>query len=105
MVVNLKDQNFDQEVMQSSLPVVIDFWAEWCGPCRQLMPVVHELADTYAGRIKVVAVNVDECPETAERFGIMTIPTLLFIKQGQIIDKHVGMAMKPTVAAKFESLL
>ncbi|MBQ5997041.1 MAG: thioredoxin [Bacteroidales bacterium] len=105
MVVQITESSFEQEVMQSPIPVVIDFWAEWCGPCRQLMPVVHELAETYEGRVKFVKVNVDECPDLAARFGVMSIPTLVFMKNGEQVQRQVGAVPKPMLLGHIEALL
>lgn len=84
------DASFDQEVLQADLPVLVDFWAEWCGPCRMTGPVVEELATNYAGRLKVCKLNVDENPQTASRYQVMSIPTLLLFKGGQEQDRIIG---------------
>lgn len=84
------DASFDQEVLQADLPVLVDFWAEWCGPCRMTGPVVEELATNYAGQLKVCKLNVDENPQTASRYQVMSIPTLLLFKGGQEQDRIIG---------------
>lgn len=101
MEIILTEQNFDAEVLQAELPVLIDFWAPWCGPCRMLTPAVAQIAEEYAGKAKVCKVNVDEAPELARRFGIMSIPTVLVFKGGQLTEKLVGLRPK----AELEALL
>jgi len=96
---------FDAEVLQSSVPVLVDFWAVWCGPCRAIAPHVDAIAQEYAGRAKVVKVNVDEEPEIALRYGIQSIPTLLFFMDGKVQDMIVGVVPKQTIVQKLEALL
>ncbi|MER3474774.1 MAG: thioredoxin [Armatimonadota bacterium] len=96
---------FDAEVLQSSVPVLVDFWAVWCGPCRAVAPHVDAISQEYAGRVKVVKVNVDEEPELALRYGIQSIPTLLFFKDGKVQDMIVGVVPKQTIVQKLEALL
>lgn len=103
--VTVTDASFDQEVMKSSLPVVVDFWAPWCGPCKMIAPVLEELAEEYAGRVKIVKLNTDENQNTAAQYGIQGIPTLLFMKNGKEMDKLVGAAPKPRLKSKIEELL
>ncbi len=102
--VTATDQTFDSEVIESEQPVLVDFWAPWCGPCRVLGPVVEELADEFQGRAKVVKVNVDDSPRVAQRFGVRSIPTLLFFQGGEVVDTTVGLARKPDLAAKLTTL-
>ncbi len=102
--ITATDQTFDNEVVQSEQPVLVDFWAPWCGPCRVLGPVVEELAVEFDGRAKVVKVNVDESPQVAQRFGIRSIPTLLFFHGGEVVDTTVGVTPKPDLAAKLTTL-
>lgn len=93
-VMKVTDDNFESEVVQSDIPVLVDFSATWCGPCKQLVPIVEDLAKEYAGRAKVVAVDVDQAQQTAMQFGIMSVPTLLLFKGGQIVEQVVGVADK-----------
>lgn len=105
MALEVNDANFDEVVLQSDKPVLVDFWAEWCGPCRMIAPVVQELSQEYEGKVVVAKVDVDSNPGTAMKFGIRNIPTILFFKGGEIVDKHVGAAPKSTLAAKLDALL
>ncbi|MGD0076171.1 MAG: thioredoxin [Candidatus Binataceae bacterium] len=93
-VSHVTDANFDQEVIKSSIPVLIDFWAPWCGPCKAIAPIVDELAKDYAGKLKVVKINVDDNPETPARYGVRGIPNLLIIKDGQVKEQIVGAVPK-----------
>ena len=104
-VQTLTDTNFEQTVNNPSQPVLVDFWAEWCGPCRRLAPTVEELANDYDGRVVVAKMNVDENPATPMRFSIRGIPTLLLFKDGQLADTIVGLQSKEDIAAKIERLL
>jgi thioredoxin 1 len=97
------DQDFEAEVIKSSTPVLVDFWAEWCGPCRMIAPAVDQISAEYAGRLKVVKMNVDENPEIPIRFGIQGIPTLLLFKDGQVVEKIVGAAPKPALVARIKT--
>jgi thioredoxin len=93
-IKHISDSNFEGEVLKSATPVLIDFWAPWCGPCKAIAPVLDELADEYAGKLKVVKINVDENPETPARYGVRGIPNLLIIKGGQVKDQIVGAVPK-----------
>jgi len=92
--VSLTDINFEQEVLKSDKPALVDFWAQWCGPCRMIAPVVEEISRQYQGRLKVCKLNVDEAPNIASNYGIMSIPTLLIFKNGEVIDKIIGAVSK-----------
>jgi len=90
----VSDATFESEVLKASEPVVVDFWAEWCGPCRMIAPALEEIAGSMAGRIKVVKLNVDENPGTATKYGIMSIPTLMIFKNGQLASRQIGAVPK-----------
>ena len=96
--IAVNDTDFDAEVLGADVPVLVDFWAEWCGPCRLVGPTVEELADDYAGRVKVAKVNVDESPQAAMRFGIRSIPTLMVFKDGALAETTVGVQPKGQLA-------
>jgi len=96
-IMQVTDANFDQEVLKSEQPVLIDFWAVWCGPCRALAPIVDEVAQSYTGKVKVAKMNVDENPGTPGRYGIRGIPTLLIFKDGQVKEQIVGYVPKETI--------
>lgn len=105
MAIEITDKNFEELVEKSSVPVMIDFWAEWCGPCRMVGPIVDELATEYTGKAVVGKVNVDENPDISAKFGIRNIPTVIFLKSGQIVDKSVGAVPKNVLAEKMDALL
>jgi thioredoxin 1 len=98
------DANYN-EVLNAGKPVVIDFWAEWCGPCRAVAPAIEELAHEYEGKVEIGKVDVDANTAITEQFAIRNIPTILFFKNGQLVDKHVGVASKAALAAKIDALL
>ena len=104
-VLEVSDATFDQEVLRSEQPVLVDFWAVWCGPCKAIGPIVDGVAAAYAGKLKVAKVNVDENGATASRFGIRGIPTLLFVKGGMIADQIVGYAPQNVIEEKVQRLL
>ncbi len=103
--VTLTDANFDAEVINSTEPVLVDFWATWCGPCRAIAPVIEEHASQFHGRVKVGKMDVDDNSGTANRFNIRSIPTLLFFKNGQVVDQIVGSAPKSSLEGKLNSLI
>ena len=100
--VTITSDNFEEEVLKSDIPVLVDFWATWCGPCRMVSPIVSEIAEEYAGKVKVGKVNVDEEMELASRFGITGIPTLLVFKDGRIANQQIGYAPKEELVKLFE---
>ncbi|MDE2040032.1 MAG: thioredoxin [Elusimicrobia bacterium] len=103
--IQLTDDSFDQEVVRSAAPVLVDFWAPWCGPCRMLAPVIEELSKEYAGRVKVAKINTDEHPNAASRFKISAIPTLLFFKGGKVVEQLVGVHSKSEIKKTLDSLV
>ena len=102
-IFKVTDSNFDTEVLASSVPTLVDFWAEWCGPCRMLSPTVDKIADEYAGKLKVFKMNVDENPTTPSKYSIKGIPTLLIFKGGKLVDQIVGNQPKDTIAKSVNS--
>lgn len=104
MAFNFTDDNFKQKVAES-MPIVIDFWAEWCGPCRMVTPIIEELAAEYEGKVLIGKMNVDENSSTPAEFSVRNIPTILFIKNGEVVERHVGAASKAILQQKVEALL
>jgi thioredoxin 1 len=104
-IVTLTQQNFEQEVLKSSKPVLVDFWAEWCGPCKMLGPILDELAQEYDGKVGIGKVNIDEHQGLATQFGIRSIPTLLLFVKGQVADQIVGLRSKKDLKASFERVM
>jgi thioredoxin 1 len=104
-VLDVNDATFDQEVLKSEQPVLVDFWAVWCGPCKAIAPIVDSVAATFAGKLKVIKVNVDENGATPSRYGIRGIPALLFFKNGQVVDQVVGYKPQDEIEAKVKLLL
>lgn len=103
--LNVTDENFETEVVNADVPVLVDFWATWCGPCRMIAPAIEELANEYEGRAKVVKVDVDNAQKTAQGFGIRSIPTLLIFKEGKIADQLVGAVPKSAIEEKLNAVL
>ena len=99
-LITVTKENYDEEVVKSPVPVLLDFWAAWCGPCRMLSPIIDEIADEIEGKAKVCKINVDEQPLLAQQFGIMSIPTLVFMKNGEITAKEVGVRSKQAILDK-----
>jgi len=97
-VIVVKDGTFKDEVLDANEPVLVDFWAEWCGPCRMMAPVVEQIAEDYSGRMKVAKLNVDENPESAAAYGVMSIPTLILFKNGEVVERFVGFRPKHELA-------
>ena len=104
-VVEVSDATFDQEVLKSEQPVVVDFWAVWCGPCKMIGPIVDEVAASFSGKLKVTKVNVDQNSATPSRFGIRGIPALLFFKGGKVVDQIVGYVPKEVIEDKVNRIL
>ncbi len=105
MAIEITDSNFEEVVLNSKVPVLVDFWAEWCGPCRMVGPVVEELATEYGDKAVIGKLNVDHNPHVATQFGIMSIPALLFFKDGKVVDKQVGAVPKHVLANKLNAQL
>ena len=104
-LVQFNDQSFTQEVLESQIPVLVDFWAEWCSPCKAIIPIIEEISQTYQGRLKVGKVNVDEHPQIASKFGIRGIPTLLLFNHGKPVEQIIGAVAKAQIIAKLDSHL
>ena len=104
-IVNATDQNFDTEVLKSAGPVLVDFSAVWCGPCKKLEPIVHEIAEDYGARLKVVKVDVDTAPGTAAKFGVFSVPTLMLFRGGQVKDQVIGVLSKKALADRVDKVL
>ena len=103
MVKEFTDSNFDTDVLKSDKPVLVDLWAEWCGPCRMLTPIIDELNIDFEGKAVIGKLNVDENPEVSAKYGVRSIPTLLIFKNGQLVDKQVGVVPKSALAKKLEA--
>ena len=104
-VIEVDDRNFESEILRSAVPVLLDFSAEWCGPCKRLEPVVEEVAAEFAGRIKVAHLDIDRAQATAVKFGIMSVPTLLFFRDGKVADQLLGYVPKEKLVEKIRSIL
>jgi thioredoxin 1 len=104
-IVAATDQNFDAEVLKAPGPVLVDFSAAWCGPCKKLEPVVHEIAADFDGRVKVVKVDVDQAPGIAARFAVLSVPTLMFFKDGQVRDQHIGLLSRQQLSDRLQKVI
>ncbi|MEH0008264.1 MAG: thioredoxin [Flavobacteriales bacterium] len=105
MAIEITDENFEALVTKADKPVLVDFWAAWCGPCRTIGPIVDELSDDYPDKAVIGKINVDNNPEVAAKYGVRNIPTLLFFKNGKVVDKQVGVATKKALADKLKAQL
>ena len=103
MALKFTDANFQSEVLESDVPVLVDFYADWCGPCKMMAPVIEELSNEYEGKVKIGKLNVDEQPKTAEKYRVMSIPTILIIKNGQTVETIVGAVPKSSLVEKLEA--
>ena len=104
-VKEISSADFNTEVLASDIPVLVDFWATWCGPCKMLAPVIDELAGEYAGKVRFVKIDIDDNPEIATRYGIMSIPTVILFKGGEILSRTVGLQPKPALKSKLDAAL
>lgn len=104
-VLKLTDTNFDADVVKSGIPVLVDFWAEWCGPCRLMSPILDELAPAYKGKLKIGKLNVDENQDAPTKFGVMNIPTMIFFKNGKETERFIGAMSKNDLKAKLDRVL
>ena len=105
LIIHTSDANFEQDVLKSDVPVLLDFWAPWCGPCKMVGPIIDELATEYEGKVIIGKCDVDENGDVAAEYGIRNIPTVLFFKNGELVDKQVGSAPKSAYVAKIEAIL
>ena len=103
MTIEVTDANI-QSLLAEGTPLVVDFWAPWCGPCKMMLPIVEELSAEYDGKVRIGKLNVDENPDTCEQYGIMNIPTMLFFKDGQLVNRHIGACRKADLAALLDQL-
>ena len=100
--IEITENNFEKEVIKSDIPVLVDFWASWCGPCRMVAPAVEDISEEYAGKIKVGKLNVDDNPSLAAKYGVMSIPTLMFFKDGKVADQLIGVQGKAQIKAMID---
>jgi len=104
-VIKFTDQNFEQEVLKSDVPIVVDFWAEWCGPCKAQAPIIEELAKDFEGKVKIGTLEVDQNPVTAQKYGIMSIPTLIIFKNGDSVWQATGLQQKKTLVGELNKVI
>ena len=104
-LLHFTDANFKKDVLESNLPVLVDFWATWCGPCKMITPIIEELAKEYSGKIKIGKLNVEESPKTPSQYGVMSIPTLIFFKEGKVMEQVVGALNKAELKKKIDGVL
>ena len=105
MAIHFTDENFNEEVLASDIPVLVDFYADWCGPCKMLAPVIETLAGEWEGKVKIGKLNVDNAMDTAQSYGIQSIPTLLYFKNGEVVNKSIGVVSKSEIEQVLNSLL
>jgi thioredoxin 1 len=105
MVLEVTDATFDNEVLKAPQPVMIDFWATWCGPCRMVGPIVEKVSEAYKGKVKFCKIDVDKNPQTAAKYRVMSIPTLMFFKNGQVVDTVIGAVPERTMTQKIDTIL
>lgn len=104
MEITLTDENFEAEVLKSDLPILVDFWAEWCGPCKAIEPVLKQLADEYEGKVRIGKLNVDKYSQLAQQYSVSSIPNMKIFKNGQIVDEMIGVTPKEEIKARFDKV-
>ena len=105
MATQITESNFEDEVLRSSLPVLADFWATWCGPCKMISPIIDQISKEFEGKAKVVKIDVDACPNLAQRYGVLSIPTLLFMKGGAVVETIVGATSKDNIVSRLKACI
>ena len=104
-VIEVRDQDFEDKVIQSGMPVVVDFWAPWCGPCKAVGPIIEKMANEHDGQVQFVKINIDDNAETAQKYGIKSVPTIMFFKNGQMVDKLIGMVTAAKLGDSLQNVL